>query len=341
MEPDNPLLDPWLQDERSRKMKRSVALLLVFLVLAGARVFAQEQSAPAVVLSLPELSWCLEIGAPGFVVEEKGMAPAGDAARLQASNKKIGVILSAFLEKAESSGGAKECRQFYWNKGKQSPFKKEQIKMYEIGPIAAVEYLVPENRGVKINQQNINAYLAEGGYWIDVHLSKSDYKAGAEDPLQSVVKSIRINRAYTPGVKELLGYGAMYYMKKDYKSAARQYEKALELEKKKATLDRKLWKYLVDQLGMSYGISGELAKSKQLYEWAIKEEPEFPMFYYNLACTNAEMGNKNEALNNLRMAFKYKGNMLPGETLPDPKNDSSFKKYLADKQFSAELDKMK
>ena len=86
-------------------MKRLVAPVLVLLVLVGARVFAQEQTAPPISLSLPELSWCLEIGAPGFVVEEKGMAPAGDAARLQASNKKTGVILSAFLEKAESRIG--------------------------------------------------------------------------------------------------------------------------------------------------------------------------------------------------------------------------------------------
>ena len=48
-----------------------------------------------------------------------------------------------------------------------------------------------------------------------------------------------------------------------------------------------------------------------------------------------------DALHNLRLAYKYKGRVLAGQEFPDPRFDSSFKKYLNNKIFMAELQKMK
>ena len=123
--------------------------------------------------------------------------------------------------------------------------------------------------------------------------------------------------------------------------AAMQYEQALELEKQGPSFPRPLWLVLVDQLGMSYGISGDLAKCRHLYEWAVTIEPEYPMFYYNLACSFAEMGKQDDAIKNLRLAFKYKGNSIPGESVPDPRTYSSFEKYLNNPEFKAALEQMK
>ena len=237
----------------------------------------QSAFSESVSLSLPELPWSLEIAAPGFVVEEKEIAPSGEAARLQAVNKASGVILPAFLEKAAEKGDSKACRAYYWNRAKQSPFKKEQISMRESGPLAVVEYVFPGHLGIEMNQKNANAYLAEGQYWIDVHLSKTGYKVGNEDPFQPILKDIRINRTYVPTASDRFDFGNIYYRQKNYKKAATQYANALELEKQKPSLPRNTWIVLVDQLGMSYGISGDLAQSKQLYEWAVIKEPEYPM----------------------------------------------------------------
>ncbi len=65
------------------------------------------------------------------------------------------------------------------------------------------------------------------------------------------------------------------------------------------------------------------------------------MFYYNLACSFAEMGKQDDAIKNLRLAFKYKGNSIPGESVPDPRTDSSFEKYLNNPEFKAALEQMK
>lgn len=292
-------------------------------------------------LSLPDISWSLEIAVPGFVVEKKEIAPSGEAARFQAVNEGSGVVLSGYLEKAVKTGDAKACRDYYWSRAKQSPFKKEQIGMRESGLMAIVEYIVPDYLGKEVRQKNLNAYLAEGDYWMDVHVSKTGYKPGDEDPFLPVLKGIRINRTYVPTASDRFAFGNMYYKQKDYKKAAMQFEKALELEKQKPSLPRTIWLVLVDQLGMSYGISGDLAKSQHLYEWAVTKESEYPMFYYNLACSFAESGKQEDAIKNLRLAFKYKANSIPGEFIPDPRTDSSFEKYLNNPEFKAALDQMK
>jgi len=65
------------------------------------------------------------------------------------------------------------------------------------------------------------------------------------------------------------------------------------------------------------------------------------MFYYNLACAYAESNDRDEAIKNLKLAYEYKDNMLPGEKIPDPKTDSSFKGFLNDNAFIEQLNILK
>jgi tetratricopeptide (TPR) repeat protein len=312
-----------------------LAILLVGVIMSRC-AFSEDIS-----LSLPELSWSMEIAAPGFVVEEKEIAPSGESARLEAVNKTSGVILTAFLEKTNKKGDAKACREYYWNKAKKSPFKKEEIILRESGPMALVEYIVPEWLGIELMQKNLNAYLAEGDCWIDVHVSKAGYIPNSEDPFQSVLDGIRINHSFLPTAADYFAFGSVYYEKENYKKAITQYEKALELEKQKSSLPRNIQIVLIDQLGMSYGISGDLLKAQHLYECAITKEPDYPMFYYNLACCFAEEGHLDKAITNLQLAFKHKDKSLPGESVPNPRTDSSFKRYLDNQEFNKVLDQMR
>ena len=73
---------------------------------------------------------------------------------------------------------------------------------------------------------------------------------------------------------------------------------------------------------MSYGISGDLKAAKETFGYGISEDPEYPMFYYNMACTYGEMDNMEKAIEYLRLAFARKDNMIQGEKFPDPATDS-------------------
>ena len=88
-----------------------------------------------------------------------------------------------------------------------------------------------------------------------------------------------------------------------------------------------------DQIGVSTALGGNLPKAKTIFEEAIKADPDYPLYRYNLACTYAEMDDLDAALEHLREAWKRRKNLPEGERFPDPRQDSSFKRFLNDKRF--------
>lgn len=300
-------------------------------------VTAEDKTSRPIVLSLPDINWALEINANGFSMDDYEIAPRGDAARFQASNKITGVIMSGFIEKAPKKGNVTDCRSYYWSRDEKSPFPKTDIRMSESGDISIVEFMIKEYKGIDVNQKNLHAYMVESDYWIDIHLSKADYKPADQQLFKELLSEINIMKNYKPDSLMLFDYGNLFYRQKKYSKAIPYYQQALNLENINKTMSPTLWFVLVDQLGMSYGISGDIVKAKEIFNKAISKEPEYPMFYYNLACACAESGDLDGAIENLSFAYKYKKNMLPGETLPNPRNDSSFKKYINNDKFKKVL----
>lgn len=87
------------------------------------------------------------------------------------------------------------------------------------------------------------------------------------------------------------------------------------------------------ELVIAYGESGNLKKVHALLDDAIRQDPDYPLNYYNLACAFAEEGDKAKMLANLSTAFQYKDHVLKGEQMPDPRTDDSFQKYVHDEDF--------
>lgn len=135
--------------------------------------------------------------------------------------------------------------------------------------------------------------------------------------------------------------GSQFYMNGDYKNAIPPYQKALDLEKKERKLERKFWIVLVDNLGMAYGITGDIKSSFAVFDYGISVEPTYPLFYYNMACGYGELGDEDNAIKWLRPAFKYKANMMAGERFPNPETDSSFAKFRESEKFRKAIADMK
>ena len=58
-----------------------------------------------------------------------------------------------------------------------------------------------------------------------------------------------------------------------YQKAVAAYSRALALEKTKRVLGRNAWLILIDNLGIAYGITGELQKSRETLEYGLTFEP--------------------------------------------------------------------
>jgi tetratricopeptide (TPR) repeat protein len=157
-------------------------------------------------------------------------------------------------------------------------------------------------------------------------------------PFQTSAKAnIQDGDADARRVLVLLREGSDYYLQHDFESAIGPYQKALDLEKEKRTLDKTLWKVLVDNLGMAYGITGDLDKAKATFEYGISKDPDYPLFYYNMACTYGEKKDVDKAIEYLKLAFDRRENMIPGEEFPNPATDSSFKDFMKNEKFKAAL----
>jgi len=115
--------------------------------------------------------------------------------------------------------------------------------------------------------------------------SSHDYAAAERDfrALTKVDPSSLAAYAY-------LGH-ALFRQEKFAESIA-PYEKAHELEQSGSKLSETDHHVLVDQLVMAYGLGGQLNKMYKLLDEAIKQDPEYPINYYNLACAYAEDSEK-------------------------------------------------
>jgi hypothetical protein len=73
---------------------------------------------------------------------------------------------------------------------------------------------------------------------------------------------------------------------------------------------------------MAYGVTGDLKPAKETFEYGLSEDPQYPMFYCNMACTCAEMNDLQNTMAYLKKAFEYKANVIRGEGMPDPPRTS-------------------
>jgi S1-C subfamily serine protease len=196
-----------------RIMLRLVTCLVAAL-LAAAPALAQQKSASAIRLSLPNTTWHLEIPAMGFAVQRDTMRPDGHGRSLYAVDKARGLNLSVFLERVPRSASARECRELYWQRLRNSPVNREEVRMSERGDLAILEYAVKEFGPLlplpddvkkllgKFEQRHLNAYLARGGICVDIHLSKVVKPGDEAPPFGGILEGVRLVDADRTGPQQ-------------------------------------------------------------------------------------------------------------------------------------------
>lgn len=306
-----------------------IVLLTIFPFTFGAD--AQEKPPLRGRLSLPAKNWGVALELPGFTAKTVETKPDGRR-YMFAENETTGMGVSLTLEQIASGTAATPCHESLQQKTKNPAFKVENVNFSRSGDFDVMQYTIPEFAGQKVNQKNLFACELYDNTYIDLHISKVKYLA-ADDPLfASVLNSMHVDVGQRSSL-ELMEQGSRLYEQNNYKGAIGPYSQALELEKASPTLGKPLWYVLVDNLGMSYGITGDLQRAKQTFDYGVSKDPTYPLFYYNLACTYAELDDVAKASDYLKKAFGYKSNTLPGETMPDPRTDDSFKKLMKNKEF--------
>lgn len=307
-------------------------------------------------IAFPGHPWTLLFDAPGFSVTKNELQRDGRA-YLLANNQVTNIELSVFLEKVSGGATAAGCQQNQKARLTQSvPYERNDITTREAYGMNVVEFTIPEFSGAPIQQRNLFACLPKDDVYVDIHLSKIQFSRQDERLFDSILASARFlvanppptygvaqpsgNPGENPVTRQLWLTGSRYFVQQNYAAAIVPYQQALDAEKQSPSLTKTDWFVLIDNLGMAYGITGDLNRAEETFNYGISKDSTYPLFYYNLACLAAGRKDMDKTMDLLRKAFSYKANLIPGESLPDPRQDDSFKPFLPNQKFRALVDSL-
>ena len=292
---------------------------------------------------LPDNSWALEIDLFDFIIRSQDINENLDARSFTGVNSEDHILISGFMEPVKKNMNAANYRDARLKEQQGYPVVLDKIRTFEIDGIAYLEYhqLGYKKHQSDTDQLNRFAYLIKDTTVISVHLSCVQTRPEDFGIYDNIMNSICIVENYNASSFDYFIFGSDSYLNKRYKQAIDFYEKGLFLEKQTHVLTSTCWLVLVDNLGMSYGISGDHENGRRIFEYGLSVETNYPMFYYNMACYFGEKRILDSALIYLEKAYKNKENMIPGEEIPDPYEDSSFRRFWNKKEFQNKLSKIK
>jgi tetratricopeptide (TPR) repeat protein len=325
-------------------MKTPISILVCLIFLSNGAARAQEAPAAAKFdVWLPGKPWALELEVAGFTAKSNEIKPDGRRYFL-AENTKTRVVVSVFLEAPKAPAQPGECKRNLEEKARRnSSLASDGLKgvaYRESGEMQILEFTLPEVDGQPVNQRNLFGCLLKDDVFVDLHISKVFGRAADQPLFESLLQSVRFvpkessaEPVVTGNSMQLFQEGSRYFLAHQYREAVAPYQKAFEIEKSTPTLEKNLWRALLDNLSIAYGITGDLTSSREVLMYGVSKDPDYPLFYYNLACVAAEKGDLPDTENYMKLAFERRGNVIPGETFPDARVDDSFQKLLLQKEF--------
>lgn len=137
-------------------------------------------------LPYPGKDWALLIDLPGFDLEPLMRGSEGRSIQLAGSNVVREVTLTLFLEPAESGWSAVEYRDHLIERLSKYPPEERKVRRWERDDVAFLQYRI-----AVINQTHRNAEMVRDGVWVDVHLSKLDFRAKDRELFDRILGSVR------------------------------------------------------------------------------------------------------------------------------------------------------
>jgi tetratricopeptide (TPR) repeat protein len=312
-------------------MKRICWLVLVVCATAQA---AQTQNDTAdYKMALPNHNGQLQWHADDFQIVQSSVKPKGVEIGIRGENANGRSFLGfLFLFPEQAPMTSAKCRD-----GIMTPVKKQdpELMVLKTSEIANIDgQQVEVVRYEAGDYHNVRAFIATGDICGDLEFYSRSPLSEDDSELNKIIASFRFNPNYVPQVNDVVTYGQMLYRREMFKDAAPLLEQAIAMLKASdPTPDKTALRVLTDNAGMAWGISGNLAKARAVFDDAIQNDPDYPLNYYNLACADAEEGKLADARTHLTQAFARKANVIPGEKLPDPTTDDSFLPYKSNKEF--------
>ncbi len=188
-------------------------------------------------------------------------------------------------------------------------------------------------------RMSLRAFVASGDLCGDLLFDAADVQPGdatayglTMEKSKQTLLTLMFDPNSKPTFKDAFAYATAEFLHHQYAGAATAYRAALVMVNESDD-PVEFRRVITDQLSMSLGISGDLKGSREVNEAAIAKDPEYPLYYYNLSCADAEASDAKDARTHLQLAFDRRTHIIGGETFPDPMGDDSLQKLQKDAAF--------
>ena len=165
-----------------------LAAAICFLLTGCATaVSSLEKNGSVYRIQIPTRSSVIEFPAEGFRVNQ-----ADDGRPYYfLSNDNTRLNVSFNFEPATRCTSSKDCRDYMLEKLRTISFKKNWSTS-KVGQVYLSENMDGPINGLFLRQQHMNAHYVVDGVWIDVHMSKVDYRESDRKIFVDFLRSIRI-----------------------------------------------------------------------------------------------------------------------------------------------------
>lgn len=310
---------------------------------------AQSADSKELTLALPNHPGQLAWSAPGFKTTQSSAKPGGREIGFRGKDATghLEYLSFLFLFPEQAPMTSAKCRDGVIVPVKNEfPTYKETVSVETARPggitVQTVGYsVIGQDRKT---HYHLRSFVASGDICGDMDIYSLEPISAEAAGVHGIQASYRLDAAYTPKFGDVFLYAQILFDAQRYKDAAPLFEQAIAMIPAdgapfpSAKLARRV---ATDQAGMSYGISGQYLKARAIFEAGVAADPDYPMYYYNLACADAGEKKLPEAQAHLKQAFAHKSSINPGESMPDPTKDDSFLPYKSNEAFWRALEQMR
>jgi hypothetical protein len=259
------------------KLRLILGLVLQALVI-GSIAYAQPVTRDEIRLTTPGAPWIIVIEGKALKISDHKIKLDQKSAYYLLSPDNAGVNISLYIEPVVKCKTAVECRDFVLSAGNPAWGKFQDLAKADIGDFSYFEFYRPEVANQALKMFDMYAQYVSNGFWVDLHLSKADYKKADHVLFENVVRSIKfVSKTATAaggGEKHFEGAQAAADKWLSVWDAAKCKETfALLSPLSRERIDEKLW---VDYCGNAQKQLGKLQARKPTAGTIIKSLPSKP-----------------------------------------------------------------
>ncbi len=305
-------------------MKLPIILFLVFFPV-------QSQTQP-VPFALPSHPGAMMLDLTGFHITQASAKPGGTEIGIRAHDAEHTELLAfLFTTRESSTQNAAACLQ-----ADLAQIRKESVRALpteQIDPdgtdtheFASLFLAFPNGA------QRLYKYAGSADQCLSIEIDADPGQRLDLGNARMLLARQHYDARYLPTSTDKYTYANILYRTGQYKAAIPAYQDffATAPKSKDALIVRRV---ATDNLGMSLEITGGLDAARAIFLEAIRKDAVYPLYYYNLACADAEQGDAVNARIHLQQAFDRRENVNHGESIPNPATDTSILKLRDNHDF--------